>query len=168
MTLPDIERRKTDRGPRNHGVLAHLTRIPVPVLQGPFQFVISIVAAFLGAAVVLSTVFGLHPATGLQELVPDVFALFWGVLLFFGGTATLLGQVRRETHPEAFPSETSGLIVQAGAWLVLAVSPFFGPALASTFYIGLGLTIACALRLRAIQVAAHVTKESRALYREVS
>ena len=161
-----VERRRSDRGPGQHSFLE--TKLPVAVLQAPFQFAVALASASLGIGIVLTAVLGIAGITAIQTAIPMLLALAWGSFLAVGGTGTTFAMLIRDRRPEwSVIVETTSLMLLGTGWLIYAVAPIFGVGLFAPLITGLCVSLACAVRVRAIVIAARVMRDLEALRQEV-
>ncbi len=145
-----------------------LTRLPVSMLTNPFQLGVAWAAFFLGLGVILTTLVPFFGAFSLvQTTMPALVVLVWAAFLFIGGAGVLMATFGAGmVPPRAAVLEVPSQVLMGSAWMVYAVVPVLsGGALASASF-GLCLALACALRVRAIAVAARVTRDVNSIHTE--
>lgn len=166
--MAQIEFRRSD-GKRGGDRVFRNTRIPVTFLADPFQWCVALVSSFLGAGVIVSSVTEVAAFTSLQGIVPLAIALVWGGFMLVGGLGVVFAlAARARLSTAALPTEIGSLMLLGTAWTIYGIAPLFGTGFLSPIIIGTLAAVACAFRVRALILAARVTRESTALRQEVT
>lgn len=158
MPTVGIERRKSDRG-RGHALLS---RIPVAILQGPFEFCVAILSAMIGVGVIITSFLQGADFTTIQSELPIPIVIAWSAFLVVGGIGVVASIFRRDKNKRfSLSLEIASLVLMSTGWLVYGLAPLFATGRLSVIVVAGCILTASALRIHAISLAVKIARETQ-------